>query len=118
VRVLVLSAFDDLKYIRGLLAAGATGYLLKNEAVEVIIAAVQAAAQGRAFFSATVAAQLARLAQPEPMVEAPTAREREVLLEVAQGRTNPEIARQLGISERTVRFHIVFILRIYSGGWE
>ena len=106
VRVLALSAYDDLKYVRGLLAAGATGYLLKNEAVEVVVAAVQAAAQGRAFFSATVAAQLANLARPEPMVEPPTAREREVLGELAQGRTNAEIARQLGISERTVRFHI------------
>ncbi len=106
IRLLALSAYDDLKYIRGLLAAGAMGYLLKNEAVEVIVAAVQAAAQGRAFFSATVAAQLAELARGEPRVESPTAREREVLAELALGRTNAEIAHQLGISERTVRFHI------------
>jgi two-component system, NarL family, response regulator LiaR len=106
VRVLALSAYDDLKYIRGLLAAGATGYLLKNEAVETIVAAVQAAAQGKAFFSAAVAAQLAQLAQPPVSVEPPTARELDVLRELAQGRTNAEIARQLGISERTVRFHM------------
>lgn len=106
VRVLALSAYDDLKYIRGLLAAGAIGYLLKNETVDVVVAAVQAAAEGRAFFSATVAAQLAQVARPEPVVEPPTAREREVLGELALGRTNNEIARQLGISERTVRFHI------------
>lgn len=106
VRVLALSAYDDLKYIRGLLAAGAIGYLLKNETVDVVVAAVQAAAEGRAFFSATVAAQLAQVARPEPVVEPPTARESEVLAELALGRTNNEIARQLGISERTVRFHI------------
>jgi DNA-binding NarL/FixJ family response regulator len=106
VRILALSAYDDLKYIRGLLAAGAMGYLLKNEAADVIVAAVQAAAQGRAFFSATVAARLAQLARAEPQIEAPTAREQEVLAELALGRTNAEIARQLGISERTVRFHI------------
>ena len=106
VRILALSAYDDLKYVRGLLAAGAMGYLLKNEAVEVVITAVKAAAQGRAYFSATVATQLAQLARPEPLVEPPTAREQEVLAELALGRTNGEIARQLGISERTVRFHI------------
>ena len=106
VRVLALSAYDDIKYVRGLLAAGAMGYLLKNEAVEVVMAAVQAAAQGRAYFSATVAAQLAQLARPEPIFEPPTAREQEVLAELARGRTNGEIARQLGISERTVRFHM------------
>ncbi len=107
VRLLALSAYDDLKYIRGLLAAGATGYLLKNEAAETIVAAVQAAANGHAYFSASVAAKLATLAQPgNPAMERPTPREREVLHELAQGLTNSEIARKLNISERTVRFHI------------
>lgn len=107
VRMLALSAYDDLKYIRGLLAAGALGYLLKNEAPETIVAAVQAVAAGRSYFSATVAAQFAQLARRDDLpVEAPTAREREVLQHLAKGLTNAQIAHTLGIAERTVRFHI------------
>jgi DNA-binding NarL/FixJ family response regulator len=106
VRILALSAYDDLRYIRGLLAAGATGYLLKNEAVETIVAAVQAAAQGKAFFSAAVAAQLAQLARQDSSLPLPTPREQQVLAQLALGKTNAEIARQLQIGERTVRFHV------------
>ncbi|RIK42616.1 MAG: DNA-binding response regulator [Chloroflexi bacterium] len=106
VRILALSAYDDLRYIRGLLAAGATGYLLKNEAVETIVVAVQAAAQGKAFFSAAVAAQLAQLARQEAGLPPPTAREQQVLEQLALGKTNAEIARHLQIGERTVRFHV------------
>lgn len=106
VRILALSAYDDLHYIRGLLAAGATGYLLKNEAIETIVAAVQAAAQGKAFFSAAVAVQLAQLARLDATVQPPTPREQQVLEQLALGKTNAEIARQLRIGERTVRFHV------------
>lgn len=89
-----------------LLAAGATGYLLKNEAIETIVAAVQAAAQGKAFFSAAVAAQLAQLARQEASLPPPTPREQQVLEQLALGKTNAEIARHLQIGERTVRFHV------------
>ncbi|MCC6168951.1 MAG: response regulator transcription factor [Caldilineaceae bacterium] len=106
VRILALSAYDDLHYIRGLLAAGVTGYLLKNEAIETIVAAVQAAAQGKAFFSAAVAVQLAQLARLDATVQPPTPREQQVLEQLALGKTNAEIARQLRIGERTVRFHV------------
>lgn len=106
VRILALSAYDDLHYIRGLLAAGATGYLLKNEAVETIVAAVEAAAQGKAFFSAAVAVQLAQLARQEAIADPPTPREQQVLQQVALGKTNAQIARELQIGERTVRFHV------------
>ncbi|MBX3013333.1 MAG: response regulator transcription factor [Caldilineaceae bacterium] len=107
VRLLALSAYDDLKYIRGLLAAGALGYLLKNEAPETIVAAVQAVTQGQSYFSATVAAQFAQLARrDEPLLAPPTAREQEVLQALAKGLTNAQIAHSLGIAERTVRFHV------------
>ena len=107
VRLLALSAYDDLNYIRGLLAAGALGYLLKNEAPETIVAAVQAIAAGKSYFSASVAAQFAHLARGDDHpIEAPTAREQEVLQQLAKGLTNAQIAHALGITERTVRFHI------------
>lgn len=107
VRLLALSAYDDLKYIRGLLAAGALGYLLKNEAPETIVAAVQAVAAGKSYFSATVAAQFTQLARrDELLLAAPTVREQEVLQYLAKGLTNAQIAHALGIAERTVRFHM------------
>ena len=60
VKILALSAYDEPKYIRGLLATGATGYLLKSETVSTIIAAIEAVAQGKPYFSVAVQAQLAR----------------------------------------------------------
>ena len=103
-RVLALSAYDDIHYVRGLLSAGASGYLLKNEAPAVIVAAVQAAAAGRAYFSAAIAAKLATLNTSN--IEQPTARELDVLKQLVRGLTNVEIARELDITERTVRFHM------------
>lgn len=106
-KILALSAYDDLHYIRGLLAAGASGYLLKNEAPETIVAAVQVVAAGQGYFSASVAAKFAQLAHTDDAtIDPPTPREQEVLVELARGFTNAEIARALGITERTVRFHI------------
>ncbi|MCX6048384.1 MAG: response regulator transcription factor [Chloroflexi bacterium] len=111
VHILALSAYDDAQYVRGMLYAGATGYLLKNEATETIVAAVQAAAQGKAYFSAAVALQLAKLAgNNEVVMTSPTAREQEVLQQLAKGLTNAEIARALNIKERTVAFHVENLL--------
>lgn len=109
VRILALSAFSDATYVRGMLAAGATGYLLKSEAIETIIEAVRATASGQPYFSASIATQLASIArndQGEQSTQKPTPRELDVLRLLAKGWTNVQIAHKLNIAERTVRFHI------------
>lgn len=110
VRLLALSAYDDPRYIRGMVAGGASGYLLKNEAPAAIVAAVEAAAEGRAYFSAAVAGRLAALARGEAAPEAPTAREAQVLALLARGLTNAEIAAELNIAERTAAYHVENLL--------
>jgi DNA-binding NarL/FixJ family response regulator len=110
-RILALSAYSDERYVRGMIAAGAVGYLLKDEAPGAIVAAVQAAAMGRAWFSPSVAAHVAAWARGEPPgAAALTGREVEVLRLVAEGKTNKEIALELAVAERTVEFHVSNIL--------
>lgn len=107
--ILALSAFNDAAYVQGMLAAGATGYLLKSEAIETIIAAVRATHKGQPYFSASIATQLASMARRDVHdrpTQKPTPREMEVLHLLAQGLTNGQIGHQLDIAERTVRFHV------------
>jgi DNA-binding NarL/FixJ family response regulator len=110
VRVLALSSYDDERYVRGMLEAGAAGYLLKDEAPEVIVAAVRTAARGEGYFSPPVAAKVAAWARGERPAGL-TEREVEVLRLVAEGLSNKEIARILSITVRTVDFHISNILK-------
>jgi DNA-binding NarL/FixJ family response regulator len=108
-RVLVLTAFDDEAYAAGLLSAGATGYVLKDEALDSLAAAVRSVAKGDSWISQRVAGRLARkAASPAPSTEAGTItpREREVLRLLALGLRNDEIAEKLVISRRTVQNHV------------
>lgn len=108
VRILALSAFDDDEYISNLLSNGAAGYLTKEEALHTIVDAVRGVARGEeGWFSRRAAAQIAALARKRPE-ETPqlTEREEEVLERLTQGWTNARIARELSVSERTVRFHL------------
>lgn len=110
VRVLALSSYDDERYVRGMLDAGAVGYLLKDEAPQAIVAAVRAAARGEGYFSAAVAAKVtawSRGERPGGLTE----REVEVLALVAEGLPNKQIASQLQVAERTVNFHVSNILQ-------
>ncbi len=109
-RVLALSAHDDEAFVRGMLDAGATGYLLKDEAPGVIVEAVRAAARDKAYFSQGVA-DLARAWQRGERPAGLTERELEVLRLVARGASNGQIGHRLGITERTAVFHVGNILR-------
>lgn len=104
VKILALSAHDDAVYIRGLLAAGASGYLMKEEAPEHILDAVRGVAQGdKGWVSRRISAQMASWVESSPEVgQKLTPREEEVLRLVVDGKTNQAIAAGLGISEKTV----------------
>jgi DNA-binding NarL/FixJ family response regulator len=108
-RVLALSAHADERYVRGMIDAGAAGYLLKEEAPGVIVSAVRAAAKGASWFSPIVAAQVAAWARgekvPSPIADL-TEREHQVLRLVAAGKMNKEIGAALGISEKTVEKYL------------
>jgi NarL family two-component system response regulator LiaR len=108
-RVLALSAYSDDAAIRGMVEAGAVGYLLKEEAPAAIVDAVRAAARGEGRWSAAVASRLAAWAVRPAASEANadlTRRELEVVRLLARGWDNQRIAGELHISEHTVRFHL------------
>lgn len=110
--VLVLSAYDDDPYVLAVLEAGANGYVLKNADAEDIIRAVRSVHEGKSALDPEIAKKvLKRVANPhqEPAPESLTGRERQVLLLVAQGRTNKAIGSELGISSRTIQGHLAKI---------
>jgi DNA-binding NarL/FixJ family response regulator len=107
VRILALSAYDDKQYILELLASGASGYLVKEEAPEAIIEAVRGVAQGQqGWVSRRIAAQMMAWTREEPPKTNLTDREMGVLRLVAAGKTNQEIGLTLGISDKTVEKHL------------
>ncbi|MDX3418887.1 response regulator transcription factor [Streptomyces sp. MD20-1-1] len=110
-RVLVLTTYDTDSDTLPAIEAGATGYLLKDAPREELFAAVRAAAEGRSVLSPAVASRLvsAVRAPRTPGAEPLSAREREVLALVAKGTSNREIARELFISEATVKTHLTHI---------
>jgi DNA-binding NarL/FixJ family response regulator len=116
-KVIVLTTFDLDEYAYAALRAGASGFLLKDASAADVIAAIRAVHSGDAVIApSTTRRMLEHLAAAEPRVpdagavSALTGREREVLVEIAQGHANPEIARRLYLSEATVKTHVGRIL--------
>jgi DNA-binding NarL/FixJ family response regulator len=109
-QVLVLTSFSDAERIVFALDAGAVGYMLKDAEPDDLIEAVRQVARGESPLHPRVARQLltARSQRPSAGGEL-TARERQVLALVRQGLANKQIARRLGISERTVKAHLTSV---------
>ena len=110
VRVLVLTLFEDEHSVFLALRAGARGYVLKDADEDELTDAIRAVARGEAIFGQAVAGRvLAYFAQPRPAPEVfpeLTDREREVLGLIAQGHSNPSIARTLFLSPKTVANYV------------
>jgi len=106
-RVLVLTAYENEADILAAIQAGATGYLLKDAAAADLIDAIHTAATGETVLAPTVATRLvSRVRKPQ---QALTPRESEILQHVAEGAGNQAIARDLFITEATVKSHLVQI---------
>jgi DNA-binding NarL/FixJ family response regulator len=115
--VIVVTTFDLDEYVYGALRAGAAGFLLKDAQPEVLVDAVRAVAAGKGLVDPDVTRRLiARFAElsPDPGRGGAFAtlsdRERDVLLQIAGGRSNAEIAGALGVEESTVKTHVSAVL--------
>ena len=117
-RVLILTAHESEQLVREVLSAGARGYVLKSDAGRIMVRAVEALLEGQTFFTSKVARLvlegfLRAGGGTEAAESAPTlsTREREIVQLLAEGASNKEVARSLGISVKTAETHRSNIMR-------
>ena len=116
-RILILTTFDLDEYVFKALRAGASGFVLKDDSPEQLIAAVRTVASGEALLSPAVTTRVikkfVRTPHPDPPTEFEelSERERDVFRLMVDGRSNAEIAKELYISEATVKTHVTHVLQ-------
>ncbi len=117
--VVVLSALEDPENIRSAISAGAMGFVPKSAQTRVLIEALQQVLEGNLSVPATLGAGGASAGAPgtatagnEPDVALLTLRQLEVLSRLCQGKTNKQIATELGLSEKTVKAHVTAIFKV------
>jgi DNA-binding NarL/FixJ family response regulator len=116
-RILILTTFDLDEYVYEALCAGASGFVLKDDPPEQLLAAIRTVAGGDALLSPAVTSrvikQFTRISRPEPPpgLEELTERELDVFRLIARGLSNAEIGQELYISDTTVKTHITHILQ-------
>jgi DNA-binding NarL/FixJ family response regulator len=116
-RILILTTFDLDEYVYEALRAGASGFVLKDDSPEQLIAAIRTVAVGEALLSPTITKRViqrfARMPRPAPPKELEdlSDREREIFRLITHGLSNGEIAQELYISNTTVKTHVTHILR-------
>lgn len=108
IAVLILSMHDKLEYVSQAIQAGARGYVLKDAPGKDIVVAIETVMSGGIYYSAALARQLAK---PQNLDAQLTSREHQVLLHIANGQSNKQIARDLDLSVRTVETHRLNIKR-------
>ena len=109
--VVVMTSFSEAARVQAALAAGASGYVLKDAEADELAEAIRAASRGEVHLDSSVTREVAKALQPRPhSLSTLTERERDILRLVGRGMSNQEIAAALFISERTARTHVSNIL--------
>jgi DNA-binding NarL/FixJ family response regulator len=110
VEVIALTSVLEDTSVTGAVRAGAIGYLLKDTDAEELSRAIKAAADGRVHLAPEAAARLMREVRAPESPDSLTARETEILMLVARGKANKQIASELYLSEKTVKAHVSSVL--------